>query len=147
MHSEVTAHRGFDRGAVGDEHPGHRAEQRLALLEGRKRIGQKRRALAGDDLLKLGNGVGVLARRRRAALDDGHFLSSARVPVQPTRVARPVPAGGRAELLGLARTWVPNLRIAHVWDLASGQRGAHASFRAGAQPMGGDGLEPPTSCL
>ena len=45
--------------AVAHDHPGERAEQRLALLERRERIGQERRALALDDLVQLGDRRGV----------------------------------------------------------------------------------------
>ena len=39
-------------GAVAEQHPGERAEQRLALLQRGERVGQERRALARDDLAR-----------------------------------------------------------------------------------------------
>src|SRR5215217_5734629 len=72
MDTEIAAHRGLDLGAVAHQHSGKRPEQLLALLRRGERVGQESGTLALDDLLKLGDRRGVLARGLGALLGHHH---------------------------------------------------------------------------
>ena len=63
MHTEVGAHRLLDLRAIGDQHPRQRAEQLVALLQRRERIGEERCSLAFDDLVELSDRGGVVGCR------------------------------------------------------------------------------------
>ena len=92
VHAEVGAHRPLDLRAVDHDHSRKRLQNAHPFLERRERVREERRPLAPDDLLQLGDRVGVVSGWAGLLLDERHAVFSfwcvARKLDPPSRLSR-----------------------------------------------------------